>query len=80
MPSCHLEVQVQAINVSFTVAKMTISGVHILKKKPQAFEIIQVQLFYTGNHEIQMSYIHNIIKVMKSALVAKLHVKKNPYL
>lgn len=30
MPSCHLEVQVQAINVSFTVAKMTISGVHIL--------------------------------------------------
>lgn len=33
MPSCHLEVQVQAINVSFTVAKMTTSGVHILKKK-----------------------------------------------
>lgn len=80
MPSCHLEVQVQAKNVSFTVAKMTISGVHILKKKTQAFEIIQVQLFYTGNHEIQMSYIHNIIKVMKSALGAKLHVKKNPYL
>lgn len=80
MPSCHLEVQVQAINVSFTVAKMTISGVHILKKKHQAFEIIQVQLFYTGNYEIQMSYIHNIIKVMKSALGAKLHVKKNPYL
>lgn len=80
MPSCHLEVQVQSINVSFTVAKMTISGVHILKKKTQAFEIIQVQLFYTGNHEIQMSYIHNIIKVMKSALGAKLHVKKNPYL
>lgn len=80
MPSCHLEVQVQAINVSFTVAKMTISGVHILKKKHQAFEIIQVQLFNTGNYEIQMNYIHSIIKEMKFALKAKLHVKKNLYL
>lgn len=79
MPSCHLEVQVQAINVSFTVAKMTISGVHILKKN-QAFEIIQVQLFNTGNYEIQMNYIHSIIKEMKFALKAKLHVKKNLYL
>lgn len=54
MPSCHLEVQVQAINVSFTVAKMTTSGVHILKHKKQAFEIIQEQLLC-----IRLSYSHN---------------------
>lgn len=80
MPSCHLEVQVQAINVSFTVAKMTTSGVHILKKKIKHFKIVRVQLFNTGNYEIQMSYIHNIIKEMKPTPGAKLHVKKNLYL